>query len=96
MISGSLPAGLTLNGATGAISGTPTTSGLSSFTVQVQDVYGGVETRGLTIQIYSGLSVTTSSLSDGTVSAAYSQTLRPQVVILHIHGELHPAPFIRS
>jgi fibronectin type 3 domain-containing protein len=35
--SGSLPAGLTLSAATGAISGTPTTAGTSSFTVKVTD-----------------------------------------------------------
>lgn len=35
--SGTLPAGLSLNKDTGAISGTPTTVGISTFTVQVQD-----------------------------------------------------------
>ena len=35
--SGSLPAGLSLNARTGAISGTPGTAGQSSFTVQVRD-----------------------------------------------------------
>ncbi|NVN92404.1 MAG: putative Ig domain-containing protein [Desulfuromonadales bacterium] len=35
--SGSLPAGLTLNSDTGTISGTPTTTGASAFTVSVQD-----------------------------------------------------------
>lgn len=34
---GSLPAGLSLNGSTGAITGTPTGGGTSSFTVQVAD-----------------------------------------------------------
>ncbi len=37
ILSGSLPAGLTLNSSTGAISGTPTTTGTSTFTVQAQD-----------------------------------------------------------
>jgi hypothetical protein len=35
--SGSLPVGLSLNADTGAITGTPTSAGLSSFTVQVSD-----------------------------------------------------------
>ena len=35
--SGSLPTGLTLNGGTGAISGTPTATGTNSFTVQATD-----------------------------------------------------------
>ncbi|HSZ58511.1 MAG TPA: putative Ig domain-containing protein [Tepidisphaeraceae bacterium] len=37
--SGSLPAGLTLNASTGTISGTPTTAGSSTFTVQANDVF---------------------------------------------------------
>jgi hypothetical protein len=37
ILSGALPAGLTLNTATGEISGTPTTKGTSSFIVQVTD-----------------------------------------------------------
>src|SRR5205823_7815501 len=41
VISGSLPAGLTLNATSGAISGTPTTAGTSNFTVQVIDSSSG-------------------------------------------------------
>ena len=37
--SGSLPPGLTLTGATGAITGTPTTAGTYTFTVQASDSY---------------------------------------------------------
>jgi hypothetical protein len=37
VISGSLPNGLSLNGSTGVISGTPTTSGTSNFEVQALD-----------------------------------------------------------
>jgi Putative Ig domain len=38
----SLPAGLSLAGATGVISGTPTTAGSYSFTVRLTDVSGNV------------------------------------------------------
>ena len=72
---GTLPTGLTLNASTGVISGTPATAGTSNFTVQVTDNNGATATRALSIQIYSALSLTTSSLSDGTVNLAYSQTL---------------------
>jgi len=72
---GALPAGLSLAGATGVISGTPTVAGTSNFTVQVVDANGAVASKALSIVIYSALSVTTTSLSDGTVGVAYSQTV---------------------
>src|SRR3990170_4704161 len=72
---GTLPTGLTLNASTGVISGTPSAAGTSNFTVQVTDNNGATAARALSIQIYSALSLTTSSLTDGTVNLAYSQTL---------------------
>ncbi|OFW03357.1 MAG: hypothetical protein A3G20_05600, partial [Acidobacteria bacterium RIFCSPLOWO2_12_FULL_59_11] len=72
---GSLPAGLTINGSTGAISGTPTTGGTSNFTVRATDANGAIATQALSITIYSGLAITTASLNPATVTIAYSQTL---------------------
>jgi hypothetical protein len=51
--SGSLPAALTLS-ASGGISGTPTTAGTSSFTIQVADSAGNKASAGFTITISSG------------------------------------------
>jgi len=72
---GSLPAGLSLVAGTGAITGTPTTSGTSNFTVTATDTVSATGTKALSIVINAAISITTSSLPGGTVSAAYSQTL---------------------
>ncbi len=74
---GSLPAGLSLNASTGAITGTPTTTGTSNFTVQVTDssLPANSATKALSVNITLPLVVTTSSLSSGTQSVAYSATL---------------------
>lgn len=50
--SGQLPAGLTLSAA-GAISGTPTTAGLATFTIQVADSLGNKSSAGFSINITS-------------------------------------------
>ncbi len=73
-ISGSLPAGLSLDGATGVISGTPTAVGTSSFTVEVGDGIS-TATNGLSITINPALIITITSLPNGSVGAPYSQTL---------------------
>ncbi len=73
--SGSLPPGLLLS-TTGSISGVPTANGVSSFTVQLTDGGQRVATKTLSITI-SGqtLTITTPSLPNGPIGAAYSQTL---------------------
>lgn len=77
--SGSLPAGLTLNTSTGAISGTPSASGSSTFTVKVTDSTkptAGSTTATLTITINAALSITTTSLPSGTVNVSYSASVQ--------------------
>lgn len=53
--SGSLPAGLTLNSSTGVISGTPTTTGTSNFTVKAVDARYISTTQALSIVINAAL-----------------------------------------
>jgi hypothetical protein len=48
---GTLPAGLSLDPSTGAITGTPTTAGTSTFTVQVKDSTSATATSSLSITI---------------------------------------------
>ena len=59
LVGGALPAGLSLNTFSGTISGTPTTDGISSFTVQVSD--GGTDTQLLSLTIVAPGTTTTSS-----------------------------------
>jgi hypothetical protein len=74
---GALPAGLTLNPATGQIGGTPTAAGTSSFTIQVGDSHGLTATKPLSLSIAVAFAITTGSpLPAGTVSAPYAQTLQ--------------------
>ncbi len=70
---GTLPAGLNLNA--GAITGTPTAVGTSSFTVKVTDAAAGTATAPLSITINTTLAITTTSLPAATVNMAYSATV---------------------
>lgn len=73
---GSLPAGLTLNAATGMISGQPTTAGAATFTATVTDSAMAAVSQAFALTINPALTITTSSpLPGGTVGMSYSQAL---------------------
>ncbi|MBB6368615.1 outer membrane autotransporter protein [Xanthomonas sacchari] len=76
---GALPAGVTVNGASGALSGTPTVAGNFSFTLTATDSTSGTAgqaARSYTLAIVSPtLTVAPSTLPPGTAGTAYSQTL---------------------
>jgi hypothetical protein len=78
IISGSLPAGLTLNSSTGTISGTPTSPGTYNFTAKVVDKYGNTDTQACTLVVLaSPVNLTCGSCGSGnaTVGDWYSSNL---------------------
>jgi hypothetical protein len=75
---GVLPAGLVLDAATGAISGTPTGSGTSTFTVQATNS-GGVASASYSIAV--PLYLPGGALASTTVGTAYSAALSPDASI---------------
>jgi hypothetical protein len=82
LASGTLPAGLSLSGTTGAITGTPTgPNGTSNFTVKVTDSssagpQSGTQALSITINLPPAPTITTTSLPDAPEFTAYSQTIQ--------------------
>jgi len=79
--SGALPVGLILSGTSGAISGTPSQTGTSSFAVGVSDAAGHSAQQSLSIQVNpasatSSLAITTTSLLSGAVGQGYSTVIQ--------------------
>ena len=71
-LSGDMPDGLSLNGATGVISGTPRGTGTSTVTIQTNDAYGGPATKTFSINIKNApLSIDTPVLPYAYVTAPY-------------------------
>ncbi|MDE1155945.1 MAG: putative Ig domain-containing protein [Acidobacteriaceae bacterium] len=76
VLSGTLPPGLSLS-STGAITGTPTTTGSYSFVTQVKDSLEASASATFSIAVQSGttLALTVSTLPEGTVGVAYQQSI---------------------
>ena len=75
LLSGTLPTGLTISSG-GVISGTPTGSGLSSFTIGATDTVGNTGSHAYSVTIGTvSLTVNPASLPAGTQGTAYSQTV---------------------
>jgi len=74
--SGSLPTGLSLDSASGLISGTPSSDALADFTITATDAYSCTATRSYSLTpVCPAVSITPASLIQGTVGTAYSRTL---------------------
>ncbi|MGA1813680.1 Ig domain-containing protein [Frondihabitans sp. 4ASC-45] len=71
---GALPSGLTLDRATGAITGTPTQGGTSTFTVTVVNAFGSAS-KTYTTTVHTPPTISTGTLAAGTVRGAYTQTI---------------------
>jgi len=74
--SGTLPPGVTLNAATGVLSGTPNAAGTFNFTLSATDANGcaGTQTYAV-VMTCPGLAITPTTLTTGTVGTSFSQTL---------------------
>ncbi len=71
-----LPDGLTLDSASGAITGTPTAVGTATVDVTITDAAGATANQTLSLDVEPPpLTITTSSLPGGKVDTAYSATL---------------------
>src|SRR5947209_4377245 len=72
---GALPASLSLNSSTGAVTGTPTIEGTASFTLHLADAGSQTANQALSIVVTPAtIAITTASLPGGTDSNGYSQT----------------------
>ncbi len=72
--SGSLPAGLSLDGSTGVISGDPTTTGVQTVTVEATDADGWKASVQLSIAI-ANMTITTTALPPAVVGQSYATIL---------------------
>lgn len=72
---GTLPSALTLNQATGVITGTPTSVGTFTFTVRATDSLAS-DDQDLSITIAAQLTIITTQLPEGTEGTLYSETLQ--------------------
>jgi hypothetical protein len=79
-VTGALPAGLSLNASTGAIAGTPTQNGTSTFTIVLTDATAQTAQKSLSIMIVPAgvqpLAISTTSLAQPTVGTAYAVILQ--------------------
>ena len=76
VISGSLPTGLSLNQATGLITGTPTDNSSFTFTIQATDQYNATGSQPYTILVSGSLRMTPPPLPTATVNIPYTTTIK--------------------
>ena len=73
---GSLPAGLSLNASTGALTGTPTAGGAFNFTITATDTASATGSKAYSVTVAAPtISFSPTTLTAGTVGSAYSQSI---------------------
>lgn len=72
---GTLPTGLDLNGTTGAITGTPTTTGTSNFVVSISNGACAVPQNYSIVVVCPTLTITTNTLPNPVPNQVYNQTI---------------------
>ncbi len=70
-----LPPGFTLQGSTGVLAGTATSTGDFPITIQVVDASGATATRNLILNILTSFTIITESLPNAQAGVAYTTTL---------------------
>ncbi len=74
--SGDIPDGVTLDAATGLLSGVPTVANAFTFTIQVTDANGATASKTFALTVNNALAITaTSPIPAATAGKAYSQTI---------------------
>lgn len=72
--SGSFPSGLSLS-SSGNLSGTPSSAGTYTFTIQVTDDNKRTTEKQYTIEIVNPVTISTTTLNDGVIGETYNQTI---------------------
>jgi hypothetical protein len=71
LLTGTLPVGLSLDPMTGVISGTPSSSGVASFTLEVADDSAHVASRTVSLRVYDPVSVRTTAFNAASLGRRY-------------------------
>jgi uncharacterized repeat protein (TIGR03803 family) len=99
-LSGTLPTGLSLNGASGVIAGTPSTVGSYSFTITATDGVGATSSQHYTVVINPPVAITTPSLTGGVYQQSYSLTIQASggtgTITFTVSGTLPPGLTLSS
>jgi hypothetical protein len=89
--SGSLPHGLSFDGATGKITGIPDTGGTSSFTVSITDSTGATVSKSYSVTITSSVATST-SVDTSNATTTYGTQVTFTATVHALSGNSAPSP----